>query len=68
MVFTGAMDYLPNVDAVCYFAKEVFPLVRQAIPETRFTIVGRDPHRNVRSLGSLPNVTVTGSVRTCVRI
>jgi sugar transferase (PEP-CTERM/EpsH1 system associated) len=62
LVFLGAMDYFPNVDAVRYFCGEVFPLIRRASPETRFYIVGRNPTRQVRALGHQPNVIVTGSV------
>ena len=62
LVFTGVMDYFPNVDAVQYFCTDVFPLVRAAVPECRFSIVGRHPTRRVRELQSHPHVTVTGSV------
>ncbi len=62
IVFTGAMDYFPNVDAVLYFSKEIFPLMRKQIPKIQFTIVGRKPTRDVRELGSQRNVVVTGSV------
>lgn len=62
IVFTGAMDYFPNVDAVRYFCQEVFPLIRKVIPSARFYIVGRHPTRQVRVLGHQENVVVTGSV------
>ena len=62
IIFTGAMDYFPNIDAVIYFASEVFPLVRSAVPDARFLIVGSNPARKVRMLASLPGVTVTGTV------
>lgn len=62
IVFTGVMSYFPNVDAVCYFAAEVFPLVREALPTARFCIVGRDPVKRVTELGKLRNITVTGTV------
>ena len=62
LVFTGVMDYFPNVDAVQYFCTDIFPLVRAAVPECRFSIVGRNPTRRVRELQAHPNVTVTGSV------
>lgn len=62
IVFTGAMDYFPNVDGVQYFCESIFPLIRQVLPEARFCIVGRNPTRQVSALGRQPNVTVTGSV------
>jgi sugar transferase (PEP-CTERM/EpsH1 system associated) len=62
IVFTGAMDYFPNVDAVRYFCQEVFPLVRQSAPKAQFYVVGRNPTREVKALKNHPNVIVTGTV------
>jgi sugar transferase (PEP-CTERM/EpsH1 system associated) len=62
IVFTGVMDYFPNVDAVQYFCREIFPLVRDLVPHAQFYIVGRSPTRQVRELGNQPNVVVTGTV------
>jgi sugar transferase (PEP-CTERM/EpsH1 system associated) len=62
LVFTGAMDYWANIDAVRWFALEVFPRVRQAIPSACFVIVGSRPTRDVLQLASLPGVSVTGAV------
>ena len=62
VLFVGTMNYRPNADAVEYFAKEIFPLVRQTHPQLRFLIVGRDPTPAVRRLSRLPGVHVTGSV------
>lgn len=62
LVFTGVMDYFPNVDAVQYFCSDIFPLVRAAVPDCWFFIVGRNPTRHVQALSKHPNVTVTGSV------
>ncbi len=62
LVFTGAMDYWANIDAVRWFALEVFPQVRQSIPSARFVIVGSRPTRDVLQLASLPGVSVTGAV------
>lgn len=63
LVFTGAMDYWANIDAVRWFAKEVFPLVRAAVETAEFAIVGARPSREVLGLSSLPGVLVTGAVR-----
>ncbi len=62
IVFTGAMDYWPNIDAVCWFAEHIFPLVRHEMPGAQFTIVGSRPAEAVHDLASLPGVAVTGSV------
>ena len=57
LLFTGQMDYPPNIDAVGWFAREVLPLV----PEARFVIAGRAPAPEVTALAS-ERVTVTGAV------
>ncbi|HMM46958.1 MAG TPA: TIGR03087 family PEP-CTERM/XrtA system glycosyltransferase [Thiobacillaceae bacterium] len=62
VVFTGAMDYWPNVDAVTWFAQRVFPAIRDAIPAAVFTIVGSRPTEAVRALAANPGVVVTGGV------
>jgi len=62
IVFTGAMDYWPNVDAVTWFAREVFPMVIRARPNARFVIVGSRPTDQVKQLAALPGVHVTGRV------
>jgi polysaccharide biosynthesis protein PslH len=62
MVFTGRMDYWPNIDAVQWFAREVLPAQRQNVPAARFWIVGSSPTNQVRELASLPGVQVTGRV------
>jgi sugar transferase (PEP-CTERM/EpsH1 system associated) len=62
LVFTGAMDYWPNIDAVQWFANEIFPQLYAATPALRFYIVGARPSAAVTALGQLPGVTVTGTV------
>ena len=62
IVFTGAMDYWANVDAVTWFATEVFRSVRDRIPATQFYIVGARPTPEVQKLATIPGVVVTGSV------
>ena len=62
LVFTGAMDYWPNIDAVSWFAREVFPAVLASNPQTRFYIVGSNPAPQVHKLADLPGVVVTGRV------
>lgn len=62
IVFTGQMDYRPNVEGVTWFAEAVLPRLRRIRPEARFVIVGRDPTDSVRALARRPGVTVTGEV------
>ncbi len=62
LVFTGAMDYWPNVDAVCWFSKNVFPELKKIRPDLEFYIVGRNPTKDVKQLESNMGVTVTGAV------
>jgi polysaccharide biosynthesis protein PslH len=62
VIFTGAMDYLPNADAVRHFCADILPLVRREVPETAFYIVGLNPSPDVIRLREIPGVTVTGAV------
>ena len=62
LVFTGAMDYWPNVDAVVWFAQRVLPALRAQFPALLFYIVGTRPSAEVKALAQLPGVTVTGAV------
>lgn len=62
VVFTGAMDYWPNVDAVCWFAQDILPRVRQTLPGVRFWVVGMNPSAEVRALAKPGEVEVTGTV------
>lgn len=69
IAFTGAMDYLPNIDAVTWFANRVWPTLTRTIPGLRFRIIGRNPAPEVRKLASI-GIEVTGSVadvRECLK-
>lgn len=61
IVFTGSMDWEPNVDAVTYFCREILPQIRAEFSDVIFQIVGRNPHAKVRGLAS-DSVEVTGTV------
>ena len=61
-VFVGALDYKPNIDAACWFAKSIWPQVRQQRPEATFRIVGRKPVQAVRDLANIPGIEVPGQV------
>jgi polysaccharide biosynthesis protein PslH len=62
IIFTGVMDYFPNVDAVVWFCDEVLPIVQRQIPEACLTICGSRPVAAVRRLAKRRGVTVTGRV------
>lgn len=62
LVFTGAMDYWANVDAVEWFVQKVFPIVRSQIADIKFYIVGSNPSARVLALTKIPGVIVTGKV------
>ena len=61
ILFTGTMDYRPNIDAMKWFCAEIFPVVLQQMPDAHLWIVGRDPAPVIKRLAG-PNVTVTGEV------
>jgi len=62
IVFTGAMDYWPNIDAVSWFAKEMLPAVVAQRPRARFYVVGVQPTPAVQALAQDSRVVVTGRV------
>jgi glycosyltransferase involved in cell wall biosynthesis len=62
MVFTGVMDYRPNIDAVVWFCDEILPIVQAEIPAANFTICGSRPAPAVRRLAKRRGITVTGWV------
>lgn len=60
--FVGDMRYMPNIDAVCWFAESIFPTIRHRVPDASFRIIGRSPTRRVRRLADHERVSVTGEV------
>ena len=62
LVFTGAMDYWANIDAVQWFANNIFSAIRLQLPKVEFYIVGARPSAAVMALADLPGIIVTGSV------
>ena len=62
IVFSGMMAANTNVSAVLWFVESVWPKVRAACPQATFTIVGRQPRREILALGKQPGITVTGEV------
>ncbi|MCE7987338.1 MAG: glycosyltransferase [Caldilinea sp. CFX5] len=66
LLFTGKMDYRPNVDAVLWFADEVLPLIQREAPTVHFQIVGMNPHPRLERLRSNPAIEITGGVESVV--
>ena len=63
IVFVGAMNYYPNVDAALWFTRDVWPRIRSCFPECRLTLVGSDPAPEVLALRGTEGVEVTGTVK-----
>lgn len=63
LVFTGSMDWLPNEDAIIFFARDILQKIKQQVPDITFTVVGRNPSRRLlHELKNHPEVRVTGWV------
>ena len=62
IVFTGQMDYPPNIEAASSFAREAMPMIRARVPDARFAIVGRKPDASLMALAGKHGVEVTGEV------
>ncbi len=62
LVFTGAMDWYPNEDAILYFVTEILPAIQREMPEVMFTVVGRNPSARLRSVAEPAGVRITGTV------
>jgi len=62
LVFTGKMDFRPNIDAVLWFGQHVLPLIQAHRSGTTFAVVGQRPHSRLDVLRDLPGVTITGYV------
>lgn len=63
LVFTGSMDWIPNVDAINWFCNEILPLIRAQVPNVKLTVVGRSPGRELLELSKRDSsVIVTGRV------
>ena len=62
LLFTGKMDFRPNIDAVLWFGRQVLPLIQAKRPQTTLAIVGQNPHARLNVLRHSPGVTITGYV------
>ena len=62
LLFTGKMDFRPNIDAALWFGRRVFPLIQAQRPHTTWAIVGQRPHPRLDTLRQNPGITITGYV------
>ncbi|MBE2270927.1 MAG: glycosyltransferase [Anaerolinea sp.] len=62
LVFTGKMDYRPNVDAMLWFSENILPLIHESIADARLYIVGQKPHASLEPLRAREDIELTGWV------
>jgi glycosyltransferase involved in cell wall biosynthesis len=62
LVFTGKMDYRPNIDAMLWFGRHVLPLVQAQVPQVRLQIVGMNPSPRLDELRANPAIAIVGAV------
>ena len=63
LVFTGSMDWMPNVDGITYFVEQILPLIRKQRPQALLWVVGRNADRSVLALAEAdPGIRITGRV------
>lgn len=62
IVFVGRMDYFPNQQCMVDFCRDTLPLLRARRPSVKLAIVGAEPSAEIRALGEIDGVTVTGTV------
>lgn len=68
MLFIGGFPHLPNIDAVMYFATEVFPLIQRRLPQVKFKVIGDSPPDEIRDLARNPGIEILGYVNDIGRI
>ena len=61
-IFTGVMDYKPNIDSVLWFTENVWPRIKKKYPESRFIIAGMNPVSGILALAKIKGIEVTGFV------
>jgi glycosyltransferase involved in cell wall biosynthesis len=62
LIFAGSMDWMPNIEGLLWFTREVLPLVQRHLPRCTLTIAGSRPSASIRALAACPHVRVTGTV------
>ena len=64
MMFLGNFGHLPNADGIIYFCKDIFPLIREKIPNAILYIVGKNPTQEIKNFAEKDKVIVTGFVKS----
>jgi polysaccharide biosynthesis protein PslH len=59
LVFLGSMDWMPNIDAMLWFAREIFPGLKKRFPALTVSVVGRNPTAEMKRLGEIAEITGT---------
>lgn len=62
IIFTGHMSFPPNIDAIKYFTKNVYPYIQKKLGSIKFYVVGADPTNDISSLDRQKGIIVTGKV------
>jgi sugar transferase (PEP-CTERM/EpsH1 system associated) len=62
MVFVGSMNWRPNQDAIAYFVNEIFPIIKQEIPDATATFVGQNPPPHISQLNKIEGINIVGQV------
>lgn len=63
LIFTGGLDWYPNLDAMLYFCKEVWPLITKELPNIKLTIIGKNPGTELDNyVHKYKNINITGFV------
>src|SRR5439155_20099936 len=62
LVFSGNLGYFPNVDAAAWLVDEIFPRIRTVMPGSEVRLVGARPARAVRTLATVPGVSLAADV------
>jgi glycosyltransferase involved in cell wall biosynthesis len=62
LVFLGSMDWMPNIDAMQWFARDIFPGLKKRFPDLSVSVVGRNPTAAIKQLGEIPGIEITGTV------
>jgi polysaccharide biosynthesis protein PslH len=63
LLFTGTMNYRPNVDAILWFAKQIMPAITAKVPDARLFVVGNKPHPKLDALRQRGDIEITGFVQ-----
>ena len=62
ILFCGTLSYPPNHDALFYFCNQIFPTIRETIPEVNLTVIGKNATQEINHLGDQAGITVAGYV------